>query len=79
VTAISDFGKFPASDKFHYVCGWGIDHSKRREQSFECSQDYMPRILQSMVFGYGQFDDGRKILLEWNDVTAMRTMFVRKM
>jgi hypothetical protein len=32
-----------------------------------------------MVFGYGQFDDGRKILLERNDVEAMRTVFVRKM
>jgi hypothetical protein len=31
-----------------------------------------------MVFEYGQFDDGRKILLEWNDVKAMRTVFVRK-
>lgn len=33
VTGISDFDKFPASDKFHCVCGWGIYHSKRREQS----------------------------------------------
>jgi hypothetical protein len=31
-----------------------------------------------MVFGYGQFHDGRKILLEWNDVEAMRTVFVKK-
>jgi hypothetical protein len=28
---------------------------------------------------YGQFDDGRNILLNWNDVEAMRTVFVRKM
>jgi len=32
-----------------------------------------------MVFGYQQFDDEIKMLLEWNDVEAMRTVFVRKM
>jgi hypothetical protein len=33
VTELSDFDKFPTSDKFHYVCSWGIDHDKRHEQS----------------------------------------------
>jgi len=28
VTGISDFDKFPASDKFHCVCGWGIITAK---------------------------------------------------
>jgi 16S rRNA G1207 methylase RsmC len=32
-----------------------------------------------MVFGYGQFDDGTKILLEWIDVEATKRVFVRKM
>lgn len=31
-----------------------------------------------MVFGCGHFDDGRRILLEWNDVEAMWTVFVKK-
>jgi hypothetical protein len=30
-------------------------------------------------FGYGHFDDGRRILLVWNDVEAMWTVFVSKM
>jgi hypothetical protein len=33
VTGLSDFDKFPASDKFHCVCSWEICHGKRHEQS----------------------------------------------
>jgi hypothetical protein len=32
-----------------------------------------------MILRNGQFDDGRNILLDWNDVKAMTTVFVRKM
>jgi hypothetical protein len=32
VTELCDFDKFLASDKFHYVCGWGIYYGKGHEQ-----------------------------------------------
>lgn len=54
--------------------------SKYQEKtSYKGSKTYLLKILKSLKFSYRKCNDGRRFIIEQNDVVDMRVQFLRKM
>ncbi len=64
-------GQFPTAKK--------LVQEMKQAMGFAGSQSSMLRILKSLGFKYRKSNDGRKFLMERNDIAAARTVFLRTM
>ncbi|XP_025196189.1 uncharacterized protein LOC112595261 [Melanaphis sacchari] len=67
-----DQGQFPTSQKV-------LTAYQQKVNSYKGSRISMWRILKSLHFKYKKCNDGRRFLMERNDIVAMRVKFLRKM
>ncbi|VVC25683.1 Hypothetical protein CINCED_3A009151 [Cinara cedri] len=67
-----DKGQFPTSQKV-------LTAYQQKINSYKGSRISMWRILKSLHFKYKKCNDGRRFLMERNDIVAMRVKFLRKM
>lgn len=64
-------GQYPTCDKLNIVL--------REKIGFKGSRDSVWKILKDLGFQYKKCNDGRKLLMERNDIVASRMVFLRKM
>jgi len=67
-----DKGQFPTSQKV-------LTAYQQKVNNYKGSRVSMWRILKSLHFKYKKCNDGRRFLMERNDIVAMRVKFLRKM
>jgi len=65
-------GQFPTSQKV-------LTAYKEKVNNYKGSKISMWRIYKSLHFKYKKCNDGRRFLMERNDIVAMRVKFLRKM
>lgn len=70
VHELYDKGQFPTSLK--------VLHSYQEKTDFRGSRTSMWRILKSLKFKYKKCNNGRRFLIERNDIVAMRVRFLRQ-
>lgn len=66
-----DRGEFPTSEK--------ILSKYREKTSYKGSKTSLLKILKLLKFSYRKCNDGRRFIIEQNDVVDMRVQFLRKM
>ncbi|XP_039282804.1 uncharacterized protein LOC111061493 isoform X6 [Nilaparvata lugens] len=66
-----DIGEFPTANKLRIDLEQKIGYSG--------SEDSVLRLLKSLGFKFRKFNDGRKYLMEHQDIAASRATFLRKM
>jgi len=71
VHAFYDNREYPTTQK--------ILSAYKEKTGYEGSRTSMWRILRSLNFKYKKCNDGRRFLMERNDIVAMRVKFLRKM
>lgn len=71
VLSFYDRGDFPTSDK--------ITHEKKAKINYQGSETSTRRLLKQIGFSYRKPKNGRRFLLERNDIVAARIKFLRTM
>jgi len=66
-------------DKGEYPTAQLILNSVKKKNNYTGSLRSMQRLLKNLKFSYKKCSDGRKFLMERNDIVSLRCTFLRKM